>query len=138
MGRSEDYGRRESPTWVSEAGLPSALLALRERDGRTQKEVAADAGVSPATIARLESGDRRPSRKVLFQLAHAYRVTPEQLLKAAERIDAGEEPAKVLATLGTGSGADAARAAPAPAAATAADTAGDYAPPVWQQDDLER
>lgn len=138
MGRSEDYGRRESPTWVSEAGLPAALRALRERDGRTQKEVADDAGVSPATIARLESGDRRPSRKVLFQLAHAYRVTPEQLLEAAERIDAGEEPAKVLATLGTGSGADAARAAPAPAAATAADTAGDYAPPVWQQDDLER
>lgn len=138
MGRAEGEGRRDSPTWVSEAGLPAALLALREREGRTQKEVAADAGVSPATIARLESGDRRPSRKVLFQLAHAYRVTPEQILEAAERIDAGEEPAKVLGTLGTGAEAADAGAAPALAAVTAADTAGDYAPPPWQQGDPER
>ncbi len=138
MTRGEDQGRRDSPTWVSEAGLPAALLALRERDGRTQKEVAADAGVSPATIARLESGDRRPSRKVLFQLAHAYRVTTEQLLEAAERIDAGEEPPKVLATLGTGAEAADAPAAPAPAVASAADMAGHYAPPPWQQGDPER
>jgi len=138
MGRSEDDGRRESPTWVSEAGLPAALLALRERDGRTQKEVADDAGVSPATIARLESGDRRPSRKVLFQLAHAYRVTTEQLLEAAERIDAGEEPAEVLATLRTGAEAAEARPAPAPAMASAADMGGRYAPPRWQQGDFER
>ena len=138
MSHAEGHQRRDSPAWVSEAGLPAALLALRERDGRTQKEVADDAAVSPATIARLESGDRRPSRKVLFQLAHAYRVTPEQLLEAAERIDAGEEPTKVLATLGTGAEAAEARAAPAPAVASAADMAGQYAPPPWQQGDFER
>ena len=96
---SSDQQRRTSPTWVSEAGLPATLLALRERDGRTQKQVAVDAGVSPATIARLESGDRRPSRNVLAQLAAAYEITPDQLLAAAERIDAGEDPKEVLDTL---------------------------------------
>jgi len=138
MGRTEDDGRRDSPTWVSEAGLPAALLALRDRDGRTQKEVAADAGVSPATIARLESGDRRPSRKVLLQLAHAYRVTPQQVLEAAARIDAGEEPATVLDTLGDATDADSAPPVPAAASAGAAEVAGAYAPPPPQQTAPER
>ena len=138
MGRSEDDGRRDSPTWVSEAGLPAALLALRDRDGRTQKEVAADAGVSPATIARLESGDRRPSRKVLLQLARAYRVTPQQVLEAAARIDAGEEPATVLDTLGSATDVDSAPPALAAAAAGAAEVAGAYAPPPPQQGDPDR
>ena len=140
MDREEGHERRDSPTWVSEAGLPAALLALRERDGRTQKEVAADAGVSPATIARLESGDRRPSRKVLFQLAHAYRVTPQQMLEAAARIDAGEEPATVLATLEDESTADVAPAPPRDAIApeVAADAMVDYQPPRPQHDDPYR
>ena len=130
MSQDQSHERRDSPTWVSEAGLPAALLALRERDGRTQKEVAADAGVSPATIARLESGDRRPSRNVLSQLARAYRVTPQQLLDAAVRIDAGEDPSTVLATLEDRSEGDAMPPVPSAGAGLASDASIGYRPPV--------
>jgi transcriptional regulator with XRE-family HTH domain len=39
---------------------PEALTRLREERGWTRRELAAAAGVDPATITRLERGDRDP------------------------------------------------------------------------------
>lgn len=44
------------------------LKALRERSGKTQKQVADAVGVNPTTLTKIESGARNPSVGVLDAL----------------------------------------------------------------------
>src|SRR4051812_26721201 len=60
------------------------LRARRLRRKTTQAELAATLGVTPATIARYEAGDRNLSVGTLLALAHALNVPAATLL--------GEEP----------------------------------------------
>jgi transcriptional regulator with XRE-family HTH domain len=94
-----DKPRRTNPSWVTEKGLEMILRGLRERQGVTQKAIADAAEVSPAAITRLESGDRRPSRDVLGRLATVFGTTAEELIVAAEQLQAGEELDTVLDAL---------------------------------------
>jgi transcriptional regulator with XRE-family HTH domain len=80
-----------SDVYVSQTGLDEVLRGLRRRRGVTQKQVADEAGVSPAAIARIEKGDRRPSLQMLGKLAPVFGTTPEDVLEAAERVAEGTE-----------------------------------------------
>lgn len=53
----------------------------RERQGRTQLEVAVAAGVTPATIVRVETGRHEPTLATLRKLAGALGVTVGELLE---------------------------------------------------------
>lgn len=54
--------------------LPGALPAWREIRGLTQKTLAEKSGVSPTTIAMIETGERQPSRLNAEDIARALEV----------------------------------------------------------------
>jgi len=57
----------------------SRLRELRDRASLSQQELAARAGVSRATIADLERGNRKPQPKTRRKLAEALGVEPYEL-----------------------------------------------------------
>lgn len=59
----------------------ATLKRLREERGWTQQALADKAGVARNTIARLETGTRRPSVVMLAQLARAFRVSVADLFR---------------------------------------------------------
>ncbi|GHF78012.1 helix-turn-helix domain-containing protein [Streptomyces thermodiastaticus] len=65
------------------AGLPamaSQLRVLRRRASLTLEAAARAAGLSPAHLSRLETGQRQPSLPVLLALARTYGTTVSELL----------------------------------------------------------
>ncbi|MFE1882397.1 helix-turn-helix domain-containing protein [Streptomyces diastatochromogenes] len=56
------------------------LRALRRRTGLTLEAAARSAGLSPAHLSRLETGQRQPSLPMLLALARIYGTTVSQLL----------------------------------------------------------
>lgn len=71
------------------AELPAVapqLRTLRRSSGFTLEAAARRAGLSPAHLSRLETGQRQPSLPVLLQLARIYGTTVSELL--------GETPAR--------------------------------------------
>ncbi len=56
------------------------LRALRKAAGRTQGEVAAEIGVSRATVAQIELGNRAMKVSEAERVAHAYRADVRQLV----------------------------------------------------------
>ncbi len=78
------------------------LAVLRQKVGLTQIELAKRAGVSRSMIAQLESGERRPSQKLVRVLCAAIQVTAEeerQLLLAYEITPSGQTPEQITAFL---------------------------------------
>ncbi|OIV38513.1 XRE family transcriptional regulator [Mangrovactinospora gilvigrisea] len=63
-------------------GVGARLRALRTERARTLAEVSAETGISPSTLSRLESGDRRPVLELLLPLARTYGVTLDELVDA--------------------------------------------------------
>ncbi|MFJ3905273.1 helix-turn-helix domain-containing protein [Streptomyces sp. NPDC090025] len=64
-------------------GLPDVapqLRALRRRRGLTLEAAAQRAGLSPAHLSRLETGNRQPSLPMLLALARIYGTTVSELL----------------------------------------------------------
>lgn len=53
--------------------LASAVIAVRNRAGLTQEELARKMGTTQPVVARLESGRSRPSMRTLERLADATR-----------------------------------------------------------------
>jgi transcriptional regulator with XRE-family HTH domain len=68
--------RRESPGAI----LANNLIAARAAAKMTQHELAAAAGVSPATVAQLENRFSDPRLSTVVNLAEALRVSPLVLL----------------------------------------------------------
>ncbi|MEV5952275.1 XRE family transcriptional regulator [Streptomyces sp. NPDC051987] len=56
------------------------LRSLRRRAGLTLEAAARDAGLSPAHLSRLETGQRQPSLPMLLALARVYGTTVSDLL----------------------------------------------------------
>ncbi|MFF4568576.1 helix-turn-helix domain-containing protein [Streptomyces sp. NPDC001410] len=56
------------------------LRALRRRNGLTLEAAARSAGLSPAHLSRLETGQRQPSLPMLLALARIYGTTVSELL----------------------------------------------------------
>ncbi len=67
-------------------GVAPQLRALRRRASLTLEAAAASAGLSPAHLSRLETGNRQPSLPMLLTLARVYGTTVSELL--------GETPAE--------------------------------------------
>lgn len=63
------------------------LRAARQRQGRSQADVAAAAGYSASALSRIELGRRRPPLDVVAHLAHHYGVPLDRLGLA--RVDGG-------------------------------------------------
>ncbi|GHG17699.1 helix-turn-helix domain-containing protein [Streptomyces zaomyceticus] len=59
------------------------LRALRRRRGLTLEAAAQRAGLSPAHLSRLETGNRQPSLPMLLALARIYGTTVSELLGEA-------------------------------------------------------
>lgn len=55
------------------------LIELREKSELTQDQLAEKVGVSQSMVARIESGDREPRKKVKIELARLFNVTVEWL-----------------------------------------------------------
>lgn len=71
------------PSAEPAAALPAVaphLRALRRRAGLTLEAAARDAGLSPAHLSRLETGQRQPSLPMLLSLARVYGTTVSELL----------------------------------------------------------
>ncbi|WP_051928785.1 helix-turn-helix domain-containing protein [Thermopetrobacter sp. TC1] len=58
----------------------SPLKAIREWRGLTQGALAKRIGTAKNYISQLETGRRKPGRKILYRLAEALNVPPEVLL----------------------------------------------------------
>ena len=58
--------------------LGARIRHLRRRRAMTQRDLSFD-GCSYSYLARIEAGDRRPSPRVLVEIARRLGVTPEEL-----------------------------------------------------------
>ena len=71
--------------------LAAYLQRKREEKGLTQRQLAEHAGISQATIGRIEAFlTDAPGIDIILALARALRVPPENLLKAYQGIDPDE------------------------------------------------
>ena len=66
------------------ARSPAAQFAanverLREARGLTQEKLGWAAGIHQTAIARIESGERKPTLSTIFKLAHGLEVRPAEL-----------------------------------------------------------
>ncbi|MFJ8547281.1 helix-turn-helix domain-containing protein [Streptomyces sp. NPDC093586] len=86
MSSSANHQSDGPPDAVSSVVAPQ-LRALRRRAALTLEAAARAAGLSPAHLSRLETGQRQPSLPMLLSLARVYGTTVSELLgeKAAER-----------------------------------------------------
>ncbi len=78
------------------------LASLRQKAGLTQVELANKADVSRSMIAQLESGERRPSQKLIQALCRSMEVTLDeerQLLLAYHITPSGHTPEQIAAFL---------------------------------------
>jgi transcriptional regulator with XRE-family HTH domain len=63
------------------AAFASVLKDIRKNCGLSQEQLALRAGVDRTFVGKLESGKNQPSLAVLFKLAHASSVNPEDFVK---------------------------------------------------------
>ena len=64
------------------------LLELRTRTGKTQKQLAAQLGMTESMISRLERGDHVPSLKTLCRIADAFNLHLEIVFHEHEHVHA--------------------------------------------------
>lgn len=77
-------------------GLPEKLKELRARQKLSQKEVAAQLGVSASLISSYETGERTPSAEMLLALAYLYHCSTDYLLGRKDMAKAGRIDAEGL------------------------------------------
>lgn len=73
----KDLVGRQSPE-DTKARVGKLIREHREKIGASQKTLAHDAGVSQSLVARIEDGDRVPSRSQLRSFAHTLGLSPYQ------------------------------------------------------------
>ena len=89
--KSERMQRARDMVLVTSFG--TALRQLRAAAGRTQEQLAFEAGVDRTFVGLLESGRRQPSLSVLFALATALEMSPEHLVKLTRELCAANSEA---------------------------------------------
>lgn len=60
--------------------LGAQIAALRKAQGKSQKELAAQLGISPSAVGMYEQGRREPSLELLIRMAECLQVTVDQLI----------------------------------------------------------
>ncbi len=63
--------------------IPMQIIALREKAGLTQVELAAQTGISQADISRIERGATSPTAKTLQRIAEALNAEVRLVAKTA-------------------------------------------------------
>lgn len=63
--------------------LAAAIVAMRERSGKTQAQLARAAGVTQAELCRFESGERTPNVAMLCKLAAGLGMKASDVMKEA-------------------------------------------------------
>jgi transcriptional regulator with XRE-family HTH domain len=76
--------RETDPPGELDHRLASRIEAARRQRGLTLEELAAQSGVSRATISRIERGETSPTAQVLGRLCPVFGLTMSQLLLDAE------------------------------------------------------
>ena len=79
-----DTRQQEHLARIREA-FAAEMRVARARRGVTQSELAKSAGMSRATIARLEAGERSVDMSQLFLLCEALGVDPGDILNEVQR-----------------------------------------------------
>jgi transcriptional regulator with XRE-family HTH domain len=69
---------------AAKAETPRAIFAanvarIRERRGLTQEQLGWAAGLHQTAVARIESGERKPTLDTIFKLAAGLEVPPAEL-----------------------------------------------------------
>lgn len=77
---SPSPGEPSGPAADELPGVAPRLRELRRRRGLTLEAAARRAGLSPAHLSRLETGNRQPSLPMLLALARIYGTTVSELL----------------------------------------------------------
>ena len=72
---------------VSRMGLGHVLRALRGHVGWSQADLAQASGISAAMVAKLEQGNRGPSRNALAQVAAPFGLGGDDVEDVANRLD---------------------------------------------------
>ncbi len=75
-------GFMTDPTAQTLTGVGPRLRLLRRRRDMTLAQLSDKTGISPSTLSRLESGQRRPTLELLLPLARAHGVTLDHLVDA--------------------------------------------------------
>lgn len=70
----------------------TAIRLYREKDGLTQKQLAALLGVSQAAVAMWENGDRKPDIVMLKKLSGVLCCTADALLEPIDINHREEDP----------------------------------------------
>jgi transcriptional regulator with XRE-family HTH domain len=73
-------GQPESP----EALFAANVGRLRKARGMTQEQLGWAAGIHQTAIARIESGERRPTLSTIFKLAAGLEVSPAEFFDGLE------------------------------------------------------
>lgn len=79
MSDKKDYTQQRA------AEFAQRLRTARERRRLTQAQLGGLAGLSPAAISQLESGERKPNFATLVGLSKALGTTPDALLGVADK-----------------------------------------------------
>ncbi len=66
---------------ITQRWYGASVKRLRNQRGWTQEGLAKRVGVAPNTIARIETGNRRPSLALLERLARALKVSIADLFR---------------------------------------------------------
>lgn len=74
-----------SPPSEVDLNLAATLRELRDRQGRSQEALAHDAGLTVATLARIERGKSNPTWTTVRSIAVALGITLADLGKAVEK-----------------------------------------------------
>ncbi|WP_423917980.1 helix-turn-helix domain-containing protein [Frigoribacterium sp. 2-23] len=67
--------------------LGPRLRSLRSAQGLTLQQLGDRTGISPSTLSRLESGERRATLELLLPLADVFEVTLDELARAPRPVD---------------------------------------------------
>jgi len=77
-----------APRPAPDEALAAALRELREERDESQETLAARAGITSGTLARIELGETSPEWVTVRQIAEALNLGMRELGAAVERMDA--------------------------------------------------
>jgi len=76
------------------ANFGSAVRRHRESIGLSQEDFAERAGMDRTYVSGIERGSRNPTLRILYKLADALGVQPEDLFRTARQIAEEEKPSQ--------------------------------------------
>lgn len=73
-----------NPAPTAQARFAANVGRIRKRRELTQEQLGWAAGIHQTAVARIESGERKPTLDTIFKLAHGLEVRPAELFDGIE------------------------------------------------------